>query len=75
MDQQEKLLKFQKAVFAEIEQKTAMIRIRRGTKQNLRCWNKPKKRCLPKRKTSCNEKTAENPSEKAVAKQQNAVWS
>ena len=66
MDQQEKLLKFQKAVFAEIEQMRNKTRPAR--------WNKLKKRCLPKRKTSCMKKRPKSV-RKTVAKQQNAVWS
>ena len=58
MDQQEKLLKFQKAVFAEIEQKTAMIRT--DAEQNKTCaLEQAKEALLAKAENELHEKTAE----------------
>lgn len=58
MDQQEKLLKFQKAVFAEIEQKTATIRT--DAEQNkVRTLEQTKEALLAKAEDELHEKTAE----------------
>ena len=72
MEQQEKLLKFQKAVFAEVDQKTAMIR--KEAEQDKAQTLEQKKRCLPKRKMSCIQKRRKS-ARKTAVKPRSAVWS